>query len=223
MIEALASHLDAVAAIAPVWGLPLVFLFMTVESSFIPFPSEVVMLPAGFMAARGELGIASVPLALAAVLCAGTLGSVAGAYVNYGLARWLGLPFLRRHGRKFFIKPEALDRACELFNRYGGATTFVCRLVPVVRQLISIPAGVARMSLGSFTFFTAAGSLVWSGVLALIGWWIGMRSAGMAYAQLVREGSRMAADHLPEVVVCSVALVLAVVLARKAVARRQCS
>ena len=223
MIEALASHLDAIASIAPVWGLPLVFCFMAIESSFIPFPSEVVMLPAGFMAARGELGIESVPMAIAAVLCAGTLGSVAGAYVNYALAAKLGLPFLRRHGRRFFIGPEALDRACELFNRYGGATTFVCRLVPVVRQLISIPAGVARMPLGSFTLFTAAGSLIWSGVLALTGWWLGCRSAGMTYEQLVRQGSEMVAGRMPAVIASAVAIVLAAVLVKKAVVGRRCS
>ena len=135
MLETIASHLDAIAALAPTWGLLFVFVFMAVESSFIPFPSEVVMVPAGFLAARGELALAPVP-ALAAAIAVGVLGSLAGAFANYYLALWLGRPFLERYGKYFFVKPEPLARACEVFNRYGAATTFVCRLVPVIRQLI---------------------------------------------------------------------------------------
>ena len=84
---------------------------------------------------------------------------------------------LRKYGKWFFLKPEALDRACEVFNRYGGATTFVCRLIPVIRQLISIPAGLARMPLGKFTLFTGLGAGIWTAILAGIGYALG-RSAG---------------------------------------------
>ena len=125
MIETIASHLDTLAALAPTWGLLFVFVFMAVESSFIPFPSEVVMVPAGFLAARGELALAPLP-ALAAAIAVGVLGSLAGAFANYYLALWLGRPFLERYGKYFFVKPEPLARACEVFNRYGAATTFVC-------------------------------------------------------------------------------------------------
>ena len=155
MIETLAAHLDAFAALAPTWGLLLVFAFMAVESSFIPFPSEVVMIPAGFLAARGELGCGTPLAAVTLAFVAGVLGSLAGAYVNYFLALWVGKPFLDKYGKWFFLKPDALDRACAIFNRYGAATTFVCRMIPAIRQLISIPAGIARMPLGSFTLFTA--------------------------------------------------------------------
>ena len=124
MLDTLASHLDYFAALAPLWGYAFIFAFMAIESSFVPFPSEIVMIPAGFLAARGELTLhAPVPdLALACV--AGLAGSLAGAYFNYFLSSKLGEPFLRKYGKWFFVKPAALDRACEVFNRYGGVTTF---------------------------------------------------------------------------------------------------
>ena len=133
MMDTIAAHLGAIDAVAPAWGLVLVFAFMAVESSFIPFPSEVVMIPAGFLAARGRLGMESCPLALVAAVAVGVAGSIAGAYVNYYLAMKAGKPFLEKYGKYFFIKKPALDRACEVFNQYGSATTFVCRLVPVIR------------------------------------------------------------------------------------------
>ena len=117
MLDMLASHLDQIAVYAPVWGFALIFFFMTVESSFIPFPSEIVMIPAGFMAARGELSFHSAYPDLAVSVLVGIAGSLAGAYVNYFLSLWLGEPFLRRYGKWFFLKPAALDRAVELFNR----------------------------------------------------------------------------------------------------------
>ena len=138
MIETIASHLDAIAALAPTWGLVFVFVFMTIESSFIPFPSEVVMIPAGFLAARGEFGFASPLAGVAAAVFVGVVGSLAGAYVNYFLALRVGKPFLERYGRWFFLKPEALARACEVFNRYGAAATFVCRMIPAIRDRKSV-------------------------------------------------------------------------------------
>ena len=118
MLDILAGYLDYIAALAPAWGYFFIFFFMAVESSFIPFPSEIVMIPAGFLAARGELtcGIPHADLVLS--VCAGLAGSLAGAFFNYWLSAKLGEPFLRKHGRKFFIKPEALDRAYEIFNKY---------------------------------------------------------------------------------------------------------
>ena len=106
MLETLASHLDAIAAFAPVWGLAFVFVFMTIESSFIPFPSEVVMIPAGFLAARGEFTGSSPMFALWLAILAGTAGSLAGAYINYYLAMWVGKPFLEKYGKYFFVKKD---------------------------------------------------------------------------------------------------------------------
>lgn len=221
MLETLAGHLDAFAAVAPTWGLVLVFVFMAVESSFIPFPSEVVMIPAGFLAARGELGLAPAT-AFAAAVSVGVLGSLLGAYVNYYLALKVGKPFLLKYGRYFFVKPEPLERACDVFNKYGAATTFVCRLVPVIRQLISIPAGISRMKLGSFTFFTALGAGIWSAILAAVGWGLGRSSSDLSYLELVTRGKELASRHLPWVVLGALVLVGLYFLASKlAMGRRE--
>ncbi len=223
MLETLASHLDGFAAIAPTWGLVLVFVFMAVESSFIPFPSEVVMIPAGFLAARGELGLSSPAAALAASVAVGIVGSIAGAYANYFLSLLLGKPFLERFGKYFFVKKDALDRACEVFNRYGAATTFVCRLVPVIRQLISIPAGIARMPLGSFTLFTGLGAGVWTAVLAFIGYALGRSACDMTYLELVEKGAATAKAHLPTVIAVAALLVAAhFAVSRLVLKRRKC-
>ena len=219
MIETLAASLDQIAALAPTWGLVFIFVFMAVESSFIPFPSEVVMIPAGFLAARGELtGAPATALVLA--IAVGILGSLAGAYVNYFLALWVGRPFLERYGRWLFIKPEPLARACEVFNRYGAATTFVCRLVPVIRQLISIPAGIARMKLGSFTLFTGLGAGLWTAILALVGFGLGRTAGDITYLELVTRGKALATAHLPWVILVALVLVGAYVAVSRLVMRR---
>ena len=217
MMDTIAAHLGAIDAVAPTWGLSLVFAFMAVESSFIPFPSEVVMIPAGFLAARGRLGIESCPLALVVAIAVGVAGSIAGAYVNYYLAMKAGKPFLEKYGKYFFIKKPALDRACEVFNQYGSATTFVCRLVPVIRQLISIPAGISRMPLGPFTAFTALGAGIWTAILTATGYWLGRSSGDMDYTALVRRGKELATSHLPLVIICAVALVAVYYFASKLV------
>ena len=217
MLETIASHLDTLAALAPTWGLLFIFVFMAIESSFIPFPSEVVMIPAGFLAARGELGIGSPSVAFAVAIAVGVLGSLAGAFVNYYLALWVGKPFLEKYGKYFFIKPEPLARACEVFNRYGAATTFVCRMVPAIRQLISIPAGIARMPLGSFTLFTGLGAGVWTAILALVGYGLGKTAGDITYLELCTKGKDMAASHLPLVIGCAVALVAAYFVVTKLV------
>ncbi len=216
MLETLASHLDSVAAMAPTWGLVLVFAFMAVESSFVPFPSEVVMIPAGFLAARGELGLPGAA-ALSAAIAVGIAGSLLGAYVNYFLALKVGKPFLLKYGRWFFVKSAPLERACEIFNRYGAETTFVCRLVPVVRQLISIPAGIARMPLWSFTLFTGLGAGIWTAVLAFVGWWLGRTAGELSYQELVRRGAELSKDNLPWVVLGAVVLAALYCLAAKLV------
>ena len=227
MLETIASHLDAIAALAPTWGLLFIFVFMAIESSFVPFPSEVVMIPAGFLAARGELmgGHSAASCgALAAVWVAivvGVAGSLAGAYVNYYLALWVGKPFLEKYGKWFFLKPAALERACEVFNKYGAATTFVCRMVPAIRQLISIPAGIARMPLGSFTLFTALGAGVWTAILAFVGYGLGRSAGDITYLELCTKGKDMAAAHLPLVIGCALALVAVYFTLTKLVMRRK--
>ena len=221
MLDQLAAHLDSIAALAPVWGYALIFLFMAIESSFIPFPSEVVMIPAGFLAARGELTLHA-PVADLTLACAvGLLGSLAGAYFNYYLSAKLGEPFLRRYGKWFFLKPEALDRACEVFNRYGALTTFVCRLVPVIRQLISIPAGLARMPLGTFTFFTGLGAGIWTVLLALAGYGLGRTAGDITYNELVHRGKALIDANLVWVIRGGALLAAAYVGVSKLVMRRR--
>ena len=220
MLETIASHLDAIAALAPTWGLLFIFVFMAIESSFVPFPSEVVMIPAGFLAARGEMGTGSPLVAVWMAIAVGVLGSLAGAFINYYLALWVGKPFLEKYGKWFFLKPAALERACEVFNRYGAATTFVCRMVPAIRQLISIPAGIARMPLGSFTLFTGLGAGVWTAILAFVGYGLGKSAGDITYLELCMKGKEMAAAHLPLVIGGALVLAAAYVLVSKLVMRR---
>ena len=223
MLETIASHLDSLAALAPVWKLVLVFVFMAVESSFIPFPSEVVMIPAGFMAARGELGCGDPLTAVCAALAVGVAGSLAGAYVNYFLSLWVGKPFLEKYGKWFFLKPAALERACEVFNRYGAATTFVCRMVPAIRQLISIPAGISRMPLASFTFFTALGAGIWTAILTVVGYGLGKSAGDISYLELCTKGKEMASANLPLVIGCAVGFVALYYLVTKLVMGKRAS
>lgn len=217
MLDTLADFLADIAALAPAWKFLLVFLFMAIESSFVPFPSEVVMIPAGFWAMRGEFGFAgSAWAAVAAAFALGLAGALAGAYFNYWISLRFGEPFLRKYGKWFFLKPEALDRSEELFNKYGGATTFICRLVPVIRQLISIPAGLSRMPLGKFTLYTGLGAGIWNAVLVCAGAWIA-DSAGteLTYRELVHQGKDLVDENLPWVILGGVALAAAYVAAGK--------
>lgn len=217
MLETIASHLDTLAALAPTWGLLFILVFMAIESSFIPFPSEVVMIPAGFLAARGELGLTSPLVAVWVAITVGILGSLLGAFINYYLALWVGKPFLEKYGKYFFIKPEPLRRACDVFNKYGAATTFVCRLLPAIRQLISIPAGIAKMPLGSFTLFTGLGAGVWTAILAFVGYGLGKSAGDISYLQLCTRGKEIATSHLPLVIGFALVLVVAYLFVSKMV------
>ena len=195
MTDFIASHLDNAMQLAPVWGFILIFVFMTVESSFIPFPSEVVMIPAGFLAYRGLLSMHVPALDLVLAVVIGLAGSMLGAYINYGLSIWLGRPFLHKYGKYFFLKEQHLDRAEEIFRQYGDLATFVCRLLPAIRQLISIPAGLSRMSLGRFTLFTGLGAGIWTLILALIGWYFGHLAGNMTAVEMVEKGKKLIHDH----------------------------
>lgn len=148
------------------WGYPGIFLMMALESSFFPFPSEVVMIPAGYLAYKGEMNL------LLAIL-SGITGSLAGALFNYWLAIKLGRPFLLRYGKYVLFKEHSLQRMEEFFARHGHISTFTGRLIPAVRQYISLPAGLARMNLGIFSFYTSLGAGIWVTILALLGYSLG--------------------------------------------------
>ena len=147
-------------------GYPGIVILMAIESSVLPLPSELVMPPAGYLAAQGKMN------AVTAVLC-GTLGSVLGALVNYGLAVFVGEPVLRKYGKYVLVSERSLDRTEKFFRRHGEISTFVGRLLPVIRHLISIPAGMSRMNLGRFVAFTAVGAGIWCAILTYLGWLIG--------------------------------------------------
>lgn len=150
----------------------LVFVFMVVESSFIPFPSEVIVPPAAYLACTShEVNIVTV------VLLA-TAGAIVGALINYFLSLWIGRPIIykfagSRLGHACLIDEAKVRHAEEYFDAHGAVSTFVGRLIPAVRQLISIPAGLARMNLGKFVLFTGLGAGVWNTVLAALGYWLG--------------------------------------------------
>lgn len=150
-------------------GYPGIAALMALESSFFPFPSEVVLPPAGYLAAQGRMN-AWVALA------AGILGSVLGALFNYYVAVRLGRPLLHRYGRYLLIKEATLDRAEAYFRAHGEISTFVGRLIPVIRQYISLPAGLARMRLDRFAAYTALGAGIWCAVLTWIGWYLGTQA-----------------------------------------------
>lgn len=147
-----------------------VFLLMTVESSFIPFPSEVVIPPAAYIASKPES-----KLNIFLVVLFGTLGALLGAYINYFLALWLGRPIMYRFadskiGNLLLLSSEKIIKAEVYFNKHGKVSTFVGRLVPGIRQLISIPAGLSRMNLLSFTLYTLLGATIWNVILAILGY-----------------------------------------------------
>ncbi|MFT7879909.1 MAG: DedA family protein [Sulfurimonas sp.] len=143
-----------------------IFLLMFLESTFFPFPSEIVMIPAGYLAYQGEMNLYGVVLA-------GIFGSVAGALFNYYLAIRVGRAFILRYGRYFFIKEKTMDKLEQFFQTHGELSTFNGRLVPGIRQLISLPAGLARMHVGKFALYTGLGAGIWVIVLVALGYLLG--------------------------------------------------
>jgi len=146
------------------WGYGGVFLLMAIESTVFPLPSEVVIPPAAYWASQGHLSFWG-------VIVAGTLGSWFGATVSYGVARWLGRPLLLKYGRYVFVPEKKWLLAERWINHYSAAGVFFARLLPVVRHLVSLPAGAARMSFRVFSLSTLLGSFLWCTVLA----WFGAR------------------------------------------------
>ena len=148
-------------------GYPGIFLLMAMESSVIPIPSELVMPPAGYLAQQGQMNM------LLAILC-GTAGSLAGAYANYFAAHYLGRPLLLKYGKYVWITEKKFAKVESFFRDHGEVSTFVGRLLPVVRHLISLPAGLSGMNHLKFSLYTLAGAGLWVTVLTFIGYFIGM-------------------------------------------------
>jgi len=145
------------------WG---IFLLMFLESTFFPFPSEIIMIPAGYLAYKGEMNVYIVVLV-------GILGSVAGALFNYYLAMHFGRKFILKYGKYFFIKEETLDKLEAFFLKHGDLSTFNGRLIPGIRQLISLPAGLAKMNIAKFSLYSGLGAGIWVIVLVALGYLLG--------------------------------------------------
>jgi membrane protein DedA with SNARE-associated domain len=143
-----------------------IFIMMFLESSFFPFPSEIVMVPAGYLAYKGEMNL------FIAIFC-GILGSLAGAVFNYYLALKFGRAFFSKYGKYILVKEETLEKMEDFFAKHGHISTFSGRLIPAVRQYISLPAGVAKMNLWKFSLYTSLGAGIWVMILALLGYFIG--------------------------------------------------
>ena len=145
-------------------GYPLIGLLMAAESSVLPLPSEVVIPPAAHLAHTGQI-----PLSVTGIAIAGTIGSWLGATLMYWAARWAGRPLFMRYGGLVMITPEKIEGAESWAKHYGSMGIFISRLLPVVRHLIGIPAGVVRMDYKLFSLFTVLGSGVWCSVLCYVG------------------------------------------------------
>jgi membrane protein DedA with SNARE-associated domain len=144
------------------WGYLGVFILMAMESSIIPVPSEIVMPPAAFWAAQGRMSFAG-------VILAGTAGSWVGSAVSYWLSKWVGLPVVNRYGKFFLMPPKKIKLAHDWVSRFGSTGVFAARLLPVIRHLISIPAGILEMPFARFSLATVLGAGLWNAILAWMG------------------------------------------------------
>jgi membrane protein DedA with SNARE-associated domain len=145
------------------WG---IFFLMFIESTFFPFPSEIIMIPAGYLAYKGEMN-------LYIVIFMGIAGSLAGALLNYYLAFLVGRKFILKYGKYVFIRAETLSKLESFFTTHGEVSTFTGRLIPGIRQLISLPAGLARMHITKFALYTSLGAGIWVVVLVALGYLVG--------------------------------------------------
>ncbi|MDI6775431.1 MAG: DedA family protein [Verrucomicrobiota bacterium] len=171
------AMVDWIVNVVGQWGYTGIVIMMTLESSFVPFPSEVVMIPAGFLASPAYLTSPEYrpghEINIWVAILWGIVGSWVGALVNYYMAVYLGRPFLLRWGKCFFLDGKKFVKVERFFARHGEIGTFTGRLIPVVRQYISFPAGLARMNIGRFLFYTGLGAGLWVTVLAWIGYLAG--------------------------------------------------
>ncbi|MAG28237.1 DedA family protein [Candidatus Pacearchaeota archaeon] len=168
--EFLSQAIDTLLQFSLAIGYIGTFIWMVIESSFIPWPSELLLIPQGFLVQQGKLSFFL-------ILVAATLGSLVGALINYALAFYLGRrtvnKLISKYGKFLFLDDEKMDSVDSFFNKHGEVTTFVGRLIPGIRQLISIPAGFAKMNLFKFSIFTALGASIWSAILIYLGFLFG--------------------------------------------------
>lgn len=191
-------------------------LLMTIESSFIPFPSEIVVPPAAYhAAANGELNVAL-------IVFFATLGACFGALINYYLALWIGKPIVykfadSRIGHILLLDVKKIQQAEDYFNKHGAVSTFVGRLIPAIRQLISIPAGLAKMKIHTFLAFTALGAGIWNTVLAALGYYLERIVPEEELISTVTEYSH----EIGYTIVAIVAVVLTVIIVRNKIKKKK--
>jgi ribosomal protein L22 len=160
------------------WGYAGIFLMMFLESSFFPFPSEVAMIPAGYLAHQGQMS-------LVLAWCAGTAGSLAGAVFNYYLCYFFGRELVLKYGKYVGITKVKMRKFEAFFKRHGEISTFNCRLIPGIRQYISLPAGLANMNLFKFSLYTTLGAGIWVAILLAVGWYLGKNYDKSAFSHIV--------------------------------------
>ena len=160
-------------------GYPGIVVLMAMESSVLPVPSELVMPPAGYWAAKGEMNFAL------ALVC-GVVGSIIGALANYYGAQLIGRPLIQRYGKYVFLSEKNLQRSERFFAQHGEISTLIGRLFPVIRHLISIPAGLHRMPLGKFILYTAVGAAIWCAILTWIGYFLGQHESALRSEEIHR-------------------------------------
>lgn len=183
-----------------------IFLLMALESSIVPIPSEIIMPPAGYLVQQGQMN-------MALVILSGTLGSLFGAYLNYFAAHYLGRPFLLKYGHYVLITEDHFRRVEDYFASHGEISTFIGRMLPVIRHLISLPAGLAGMNHFKFSVYTLLGSFIWVSILTWIGYFLGHNEA------LIRQYSHQV---IIDVIAASVVLVACYIyLHRRKLARLQ--
>lgn len=148
------------------WGYVGIFFMMFLESSFFPFPSEVVMIPAGYLAQKGEMNFVI-------AFFIGVAGSLAGAVFNYYLCYFFGRSLIIKYGKYVGINEEKMHKFEAFFNKHGEVSTFTCRLIPGIRQYISLPAGLAKMNMFRFCLYTTLGAAIWVLILMILGYFLG--------------------------------------------------
>lgn len=202
-MEFLHDVINWIVSVVGQWGYPGIVIMMFLESSCFPFPSEVVMIPAGYLSSPGYLQAANYQpgheMNFVIVIVMGIIGSWLGALFNYYLALALGRPLLLKWGRYLFISEKNFDKGEKFFKRHGEVGTFTGRLIPVVRQYISLPAGIARMNLARFLFWTGLGAGLWVAILAAIGYVAGQNE------ELIKRYSHQAI--IAAILFCGVTLV----------------
>ena len=143
-----------------------IIIGMAIESSFIPFPSEIIMIPAGYLSFKGDFNL------MISIIC-GIFGTLIGSSINYFIAKKLGRPLLLKYGKYFFISQNILMKSERFFIKHGEISTFIGRLIPGIRQIISIPAGLFQMNFMKFIILTSIGGGIWIIILTLFGYFIG--------------------------------------------------